>query len=71
MVDEGREGAPSITAVLKGGPLDGRRLETEVVQGRPPGTIDAPDDHGATVRYCLVEWTQSGPSAAYEFLYVV
>jgi hypothetical protein len=70
-VAEGGAGAPSITAVLKGGPLDGRRIVTEVVQGRPPGTIDARGDDGTAMRYCLVEWTQSGPTAEYEFLYLV
>jgi hypothetical protein len=61
---------PTVTAVLDDGPLRGRRLEAEVVEGRPPKTIDVPDD-GSTFRYCLAEWAQSGPSALYTFLYRV
>jgi hypothetical protein len=63
--------APSITAVLEGGPLGGTRMSAEIVEGRPPSTIDAPADDGSTCRYCLTGWTQSGPSAEYEFLYLV
>jgi hypothetical protein len=58
--------------VLKDGPLRRRTIEVEVVEGRPPKTIDIPaDDDLETCRYCLAEWTQSGPSAAYTFLYLV
>jgi hypothetical protein len=60
-----------ITALLEDGPLKGRRLETELVEGRPPKTIDVPGDDGTTCRYCLAEWTQAGPSAVYTFLYRV
>ena len=60
-----------ITAVLEGGPLDARRVDAEVVEGRPAKTIDVPADDGTTCRYCLAEWVQSGPSAAYSFLYRV
>jgi hypothetical protein len=60
-----------ITAVLTGGPLDGQRVDVEVVEGRPPKTIDLTDDDGVTCRYGLAEWTQSGQSAAYSFLYRV
>ena len=35
-----REVGPTIIALLEGGPLAGRRLEAEVVEGRPPRTID-------------------------------
>jgi len=49
----------------------GTHIEVQVVQGRPPSTIDAPPDHGSAVRYCLAEWVQSGPSAVYTFLYRV
>jgi len=31
----------------------------------------APADDGSTCRYCLAQWTQSGPSAVYTFLYRV
>jgi hypothetical protein len=64
----GYEPAPTITAVLDDGPLRGRRIETEIVEGRPPSTIDVPADGGAC-RYCLEGWVQSGPSAVYTFLY--
>jgi hypothetical protein len=43
----------------------------EVVEGRPPKTIDLPAEDGGTCRYCLSEWNQSGPAAVYEFLYRV
>jgi hypothetical protein len=62
---------PTITAVLDDGPLRGMRIEAQVVEGRPPSTVDVPADHGSTCRYCLAEWTQSGPSAQYTFLYRV
>jgi hypothetical protein len=62
---------PTITATLQDGPLEGSRIETEVVEGRPPKTIDAPADDGTTCRYCLEGWVQSGRSAAYTFLYRV
>ncbi len=64
-------GEPTITAVLDGGPLDGRRIEIAVVEGRPPKTMDVPADDGSTCRYCLAEWAQAGPSADYAFLYLV
>jgi hypothetical protein len=63
--------APTITAMLDDGPLDGRRIDAEVVQGRPPATVDVPADDGTTCRYCLAEWSQGGPSAVYSFLYRV
>ena len=62
---------PIITAALDDGPLCVKRIEAQVVQGRPPSTIDAPADDGSTCRYCLAEWAQSGPSAVYTFLYRV
>jgi hypothetical protein len=61
----------TITAVLKDGPLAGQRIDTAVVEGRPPKTIDVPAGDGTDCRYCLAGWNQSGPSADYEFLYVV
>jgi hypothetical protein len=62
---------PTITAALDDGPLRGMRIEAQVVEGRPPSTVDVPADDGSTCRYCLAEWTQSGPSAQYTFLYRV
>jgi hypothetical protein len=65
------ESGPTITARLDDGPMEGRSIETQVVEGRPPKIIDVPVDDGATCRYCLAEWSQSGPSAVYTFLYRV
>ena len=62
---------PTITARLGDGPLQGTRIEAQVVEGRPPSTVDVPADDGGTCRYCLAEWAQSGPSATYTFLYRV
>ena len=62
---------PTITATLDDGPLQGIRIEAQVVQARPPSTVDVPADTGGTCRYCLAEWAQSGPSATYTFLYRV
>ena len=62
---------PTITAMLKDGPLNGTSIEAEVVEGRPPKTIDVPADDGSTCRYCLAGWVQSGRSAEYTFLYLV
>jgi hypothetical protein len=62
---------PTIVALLEGGPLAGRRLEADVVEGRPPRTIDVEADDGSMFRYCLAEWAQAGPSAVYSFLYPV
>jgi hypothetical protein len=66
-----QDAGPSITAVLEGGPLGGRRIAANVVEGRPPKTIDVQADDGGTCRYGLAEWTQSGSSAVYAFLYRV
>jgi hypothetical protein len=62
---------PTITAALDDGPLRGTRIETHVVEGRPPSTLDVPAADGSTCRYCLADWAQSGPSAVYTFLYRV
>jgi 3',5'-cyclic-AMP phosphodiesterase len=67
----GREQGPTIDAILQGGPLEGRRVDAGVVEGRPPKTIDLEADNGSMCRYCLAEWTQGGPSAVYTFLYRV
>ena len=65
------ETGPTITAMLDDGPLRGKTVEAEVIEGRPPKTIDVPADDGSTCRYCLADWVQSGQSAAYTFLYRV
>src|SRR5215218_9308303 len=65
------EAGPTIVALFEGGPLAGRRIEAEVVEGRPPKTLDVAADDGSTCRYGLAEWAQAGPSAVYTFLYVV
>ncbi len=65
------ETGPTITAVLQRGPLAGRRIDVDVVEGRPPKTIDLPADDGSLCRYCLADWAQTGPSAIYTFLYLV
>jgi hypothetical protein len=62
---------PTISARLKDGPLAGSSIEAEVVEGRPPKTLDVPGDDGSTCRYCLAGWVQSGRSAEYTFLYCV
>lgn len=66
-----QEVGPTITASLDDGPLRGMRIETRVVEGRPPSTVNVRADDGSTCRYCLAEWAQSGPSAVYTFLYRV
>jgi hypothetical protein len=62
---------PTVIALLDDGPLAGRQIEAELVEGRPPKTIDVPTDDGSTCRYCLAEWEQAGPSAVYTSLYLV
>jgi hypothetical protein len=62
---------PTITAQLQGGPLARRNFAVEVVEGRPPKTIDVDADDGSTCRYCLADWVQAGSSAVYTFLYHV
>jgi hypothetical protein len=62
---------PTITATFEDGPLTGSSREVEVVEGRPPKTIDVPAPEGTTCRYCLAGWVQSGRSAVYTFLYRV
>jgi len=61
-----------VQALLTDGPLQGRLVEVEPVEGRAPATIDIhDDDDDGTVRYCLSELTQKGMTAAYSFLYAV
>jgi hypothetical protein len=67
----GQDISSTITAELGDGPLRGLRLETCAIEGRPPSTVDVLADDGSTCRYCLAGWVQSGPSAAYSFLYRV
>ena len=70
--DEREQGeAPTISAMLTDGPLRGRSIRVGLVEARPPRTIDVPGNDGSTCRYCLAEWTQAGPSAAYSYLYRV
>ena len=66
-----RPPGPTVTAVLSDGPLRGRTVDAEIVQARPPSTIEVPADDGTTCRYCLAEWTQAGPRAVYTYLYRV
>jgi hypothetical protein len=67
---EASAGAPTIVAELDDGPLAGRRVDVEVVEGRPPKTVEV-DDAGGACRYCLAQWTQAGGTATYTFLYRV
>ena len=59
----------TIVATLKGGPRAKRRVDAEIVEGRPPKTLDLEADDGGRCRYCLEGLVQGGESAAYEFLY--
>jgi hypothetical protein len=61
----------SIRAFFSDGPLRGSGVEVEPVEGRPPKTVDVPTGDGATCRYCLAEWVQTGTAAKYTFLYQV
>jgi hypothetical protein len=51
--------------------MQGKAVEVEAVEGRPPKTIDVPDEEGSTYRYGLADWTQEGMTAVYTFLYAV
>jgi hypothetical protein len=62
---------PTIIATFGDGPLEGTSVEAEVLEGRPPKTLDVPAEDGSTCRYCLAGWVQSGQSAVYTFLYRV
>jgi hypothetical protein len=62
---------PTVSAVLTDGPLKGRRVDVELVEARPPSTVELRADDDTICRYCLAEWTQAGPSALYSFLYRV
>ena len=65
------EAGTTITAALDDGPLRGKRIETLVLEGRPPSTVNVPAEDGSTCRHCLAQWAQSGPFAVYTFLYRV
>jgi hypothetical protein len=65
------ETGPTITAMLADGPLKGKTIEAEVVEGRPPKIVDVPGDDAIALRYCLADWVQAGQSAVYTFLYRV
>ena len=67
----GQEAGPTITVSLADGPVRGRRIKADVVQGRPPITVDVTADDGTTCRYCLGDLVQGGSSATYSFLYRV
>jgi hypothetical protein len=61
-----------VQAQLTDGPLKGKVVEVEPVEGRPPATIDIQNEKDdGTVRYCLSQLDQSGNTAAYSFLYAV
>jgi hypothetical protein len=66
-----RSMVPAVQALLEDGPLRGTTVEVEAVEGRPPKTVEVPDDKGGVCRYGLSEWTQEGMTAAYTFLYAV
>ena len=69
--DAPRAGGTTIVAQLGDGPLEGRRVDAEAVEGRPPKTIEVEADDGGICRYCLAEWNQAGATAQYTFLYRV
>jgi hypothetical protein len=60
-----------VQALLTDGPLQGKPVEVEPVEGRPPTTIDLQDEDDGTLRYCLSDLNQEGLTAAYTFLYAV
>jgi hypothetical protein len=61
----------TITARLTDGPLKGERVEVELLQGRPPMTLDLSAADASTCRYCLDALFQNGLSADYTFLYQI
>jgi hypothetical protein len=63
--------ATPMKARLTDGPLQGKPVEVEAVEGRPPTTIDLQDEDEGTLRYCLSELSQEGMTADYTFLYAV
>jgi hypothetical protein len=62
----------TIIARLADGPLKGDRVEVDMLEARPPLTLDLPaGDEDGTCRYCLDALVQNGDSAVYTFLYRV
>ena len=45
--------APTIIASFEDGPLAGETKDAEVLEGRPPKTLDVSAEDGTTCRYCL------------------
>jgi len=60
-----------VRALLTDGPLKGKPVEVEPLEGRPPMTIDLQAEDDGTLRYCLLELNQPGTTADYTFLYRV
>ena len=71
MSESEQPSGPTISAILTDGPLEGRSVDVELIEARPPPTVEVRADDDTTCRYCLTEWTQAGPSADYSFLYRV
>ena len=57
-----------MTASLKDGPMKGDNVTVDMLEGRPPMTLDLVARDGSTCRYCLAGLVQSGQSAIYTFL---
>jgi hypothetical protein len=51
--------------------MQGASIDVEVLEGRPPKTLDLTAEDGGMCRYCLEGWMQAGSSARYTFLYNV
>ena len=68
--DDGTDEHP-VKALLTDGPMQGNPVEIELVEGRPPMTIDLQDKEDRALRYCLSELSEEGMTAAYTFLYAV
>ena len=51
--------------------MRGDSIDVEVLEGRPPKTLDLTASDGGACRYCLSGWMQAGRSARYTFLYRV
>jgi hypothetical protein len=60
-----------VKALITDGPLQGKSVEVELVEGRPPTTIALDDEDDGTLRYCLSALSHEGMTAAYTFLYAV
>lgn len=65
-------GGESVRARLENGPMKGEMIDVDLVEARPPKTIEVSAAlQEVTYRYCLSRWTQAGDTAAYTFLYPV